>query len=346
MQHLKGILLSIGRVATKAVADTISRHTDTDVLSWKDTERVLSSPRYYLLGSARPFVLIYHSQLYFEKFKWLINELPDRPIAFSVRDPIEGLKAYARATLLAFISGHYQEYLDLMDRGQLLTLSPAAVERDFVPVVNYWKFWQAIESHPNMVVDFSDFGEARFSETMTRICDFLDLDITTPIAWSGRSNTEFDTFLINYQLPLNFLDRDVKLFFSREEEEGNVSRNGPGLLPVGTFQSERLDAVLGPGTPLHVHMRADDMLSFSEYRREKEAFTAFACNPQVKDQLAGKLLTDFEVIKTLADAQRESVEQQFLEKFSKTYEADLLQFLRAHPWLEEKWQCVPLLKAA
>jgi hypothetical protein len=346
MQSLKGVHLAFGRVGTKAVSDAIAAHTDTNVVTWFDADRILASPRYYLAGSQRPFVMSYHHLIHFEQFKRLIAQNPSCPIVFSVRDPIANLKSFARTMLVSYICGHYNEIKKLAAQGKFLALAPDTIEQDFAPIVDYWRYWQAIKRSPNMIVDLSDLSEARFVGTMNRICDFLHLERSTPIVWPGQANSEAAGFLLHYRMDIDFLDREMELFFSLTQDDGAVHDAGPGLVLVGTLPSELLGDFVGPGKTVHVHIKADAMLSQSQLARERETFATFVAVGSVKKQLAAKMLEDYGLIIGLVDALHPMTEAAFIDVFHKRFAAGIVEFLRAHPWLEERWQCAAQLKAA
>lgn len=337
MNHFRGFLLAIGRVATKATADALSRYASADFIRWNDTARILASPLYFFHTAQRPFILAHHEQK-LDGMTAVLAELPDSPVVYTVREPISHLRSMAKTFLTMHVCHNFETTIRRIEAGRSIVEMMAPNITLWTSFIDYMAPYRAIEPYPKLVLDISDFSEAKFAGTIETICDLFHAPAKSPVVWDGLANSPADTFFNHYRMPLKVLDRDMELAFTGQAVEASYHALTGNLLPLGAFTLEGLEALLGHSAPVYVHTAAPAMLSYSELQREQESFAALLSNAEIRQSLASKIMTDYKIVETIVAAEQEKLEALMIECYHARYEQDMQRFLEANPTLSDKWQ--------
>jgi hypothetical protein len=335
MGNLKGFLWSMGRCATKAVSETISHMTETEATSWVDTPKIVAAPNYYLHTYPTPFVLTLHHPQFCDAFAKLVAAHRSIPTVFTVRDPVANLESYANTFLTTFVARRVDEAVKIKEKGQSVSagINPQAIEQWLMPTANLWKQYNAVKDSPYLLIDFSELSQAHFAETMARICNFYRLEIKTPAVWTGEANTASDRFLIGYLRTFRLVDRSLDLRFTRWDDYWDES----GLVSLGTLRSARLRALTGDDGPLHVHARADQLLTEGRIERERQAFARLLAEPALSDAMAMQIVSDFERTVEIVAQELPGLQAAVVRQFMKTSRDGVRRLLKEHPALEDHW---------
>jgi hypothetical protein len=332
---LKGFLWSMGRCATKAVAETISAATDAEATSWVDTAKIIEAPRYHLQLLDRPTVLTLHHPQFLNAFGKLLDDHATKPVVFTVRDPIANLESFAATFLTSFVARRVDEAAQHVAAGKSIVaaINPAALDEWLMPTSHIWRQYSALKGSPHLVVDFSELGDAQFAATMTRICDFLGLQLTSPIQWTGEANGASDRFLVGYMRSFQILDRKIELRFTRWDDYWG----DPGVVTLGTLESHLLDPIIGAGGRLFVQAKSDQLLTEGRLDRERAAFAKLLADPALSDTLATQIAVDHAKTEAIVKRELPALQAQLVRQFHKTQRDGVRRFLKAHPALEDNW---------
>lgn len=344
MSHLQGFLWSMGRCGMKAISDTIRRCTPADVTNWVDAPRLLSAQRYYFLTYPKPFVFVMHQPQYAAKFSSVLAANRQTPVIFVVRDPLPNLISCAKTFLTSFVARRVDDIARHVAQGNSVAcaINPDAITEWLIPMVDYWGHWNAVEKSPYLLVDFDDLSSQRYVETLSGICEFLKLEITSPIVDSGPANLACDVFFAGYVRNFAILDRSLELRFSRWDDYWNE----PGLTRIGQISSDNLAPILGGSTRLNVHVRADQALCEGRFTQERIAFALLAERDEVVQPIVAQVLKDYR--DTLGFVERDLLHFQALvqQRFEAKYGHGLKRFYKTHPHIAEKWTSYKLARAS
>jgi hypothetical protein len=337
MNHFRGFLLAIGRVATKATADALSRYASADFIRWNDSARIMASPLYFFHTAQRPFILTQHEQN-LEAMTAILAELPASAIVYTVREPISHLRSMAKTLLTMHICHAFEATTQRIQNGHGIVELMAPNITLLTSFIDYMRRYRAIEPYRKLVLDISDFSETRFTNTIATICDVFQAPAKGQVSWEGLANSTADTFFNHYRLPLQLLDREMVLAFTAQPVEASYHALPGNLLPLGAAVLEGLEALLGPDMPIHVHAAAPGLLSYSELQREQETFATLLGNKDVRQSLAAKILTDYQIVEAIVAAEQNKLAAMMIECYHQRYEPDMQRFLDANPAIADKWQ--------
>ena len=332
---LKGFLWSMGRCATKAVAETISAVTDAEATSWVDTARIIEAPRYHLQLLDRPTVLTLHHPQFLDAFGKLLQAHSNQPVVFTVRDPVANLESFAATFLTSFVARRVDEAAQHVAAGNSIVaaINPAALNEWLMPTSHIWRQYNALKASRHLIVDFSELGDAQFAATMTRICAFLELPQRAPVQWTGEANGASDRFLVGYMRTFHILDRKIELRFTRWDGYWG----DPGVVTLGTLASPLLNPVIGAGGRLFVQARSDQLLTEGRLDRERAAFARLLSDPALCDMLAAQISADHAQTEMIVKRELPALQAHLVHQFHNTQRDGVRRFLKAHPALEENW---------
>ncbi len=335
MGNLKGFLWSMGRCATKAVSETITQATDAEATSWVDTPRIVAAAEYYLRYYPSPLILTLHHPQFCDEFAKLIAANKEVPTVFTVRDPVANLESYASTFLTSYIARRVDEAVKMKETGKTVSssINPQALEQWLLPTANLWRQYNAVKAAPCLLVDFSELGQAQFSQTIERICDFFGLEMKRPALWVGEANTSSDRFLIGYLRNFRLFGRTMELRFTRWNDYWGES----GLVTLGTLRSPHLRSVTGDDGPLHVHARADQLLTEGRITREREMFAAMLSDQAAADALARQIALDFRRTSEIVEQELPALQANLVRQFMKTNRDGVKRLVKEHPALEAHW---------
>lgn len=325
----------MGRCATKAVAETITSATQVEATSWVDTARIIEAPQFYLSRLDRPTVLTLHHPQFLDVFGRLLAAYRSLPVVFTVRDPIANLESFAATFLSSFVARRVDEVVQHVAKGGsvVAAINPQALEEWLMPTSHLWRQYEALKGSPHLVVDFTELGEARFVDTMNRICDFLGLPIVNPIGWEGEANGGADRFLVGYQRSFQIFDRKIELRFTRWDGYWG----DPGTVTLCALRSPVLAPMVGDGGRLWVQARADQLLTAGRLDREQAAFETLFADPAAADSIATQIVADWQKTETIVSRELASLQDQLVQRFFKTQRDGVRRFLKLHPHLEAGW---------
>lgn len=325
----------MGRCATKAVSETITRATGAEATSWVDTPKFIESPNYFLRTYPAPFVVTLHHPQLCDAFAALVAAHRDVPVVFTVRDPVANLESYAKTFLTSFVARRVDEAAKLAAQGGSVagSINPQALDQWLMPTANLWRQYNAVKDSPHLLVDFSELREPQFVATMERICDFLKLERRAPIAWASESNTDCDRFLVGYMRKFSLFDRALELRFTRWNDYWGEF----GLVTLGALKSPVLSEMLGGDDTLIVHAKADQVLTEGRIAAEREAFAALLAEPGVSDKIAAQIIKDFKQTTGLVDRELTQFQDKLVRQFMRTSRDGVRRFLKAFPALETQW---------
>ncbi|MDR3527158.1 MAG: hypothetical protein P4L57_07735 [Rhizomicrobium sp.] len=337
MNHFRGFLLAIGRVATKATADALSRYASADFIRWNDSAKIMASPLYFFHTARRPFILTQHEQN-LEAMSAILAELPASPIVYTVREPIAHLHSMAKTLLTMHVCHNFEATSLRIARGQSVVELLLPHIEQWTSFIDYMRRFRAIERYQKLVLDISDFSQSRFAGTIEDICDMFGAPCKAPVSWDGLANSAADTFFNHYRMPLSLLDREMILAFTAQPVEASYNALPGNLLPLGQVVLEGLEGLLGPSAPIHVHAAAPTMLSYSELHREQDSFAALVSHPGIRQSLASKILGDYQTVETIVAAEQDALAALMIDCYHQRYEPDMQLFVDANPAIADKWQ--------
>ncbi len=334
MSQLQGFLWSMGRCATKAVADTISAHTPAHATSWVDTTQMMKSPAYYIKHAPVPLVMTLHHPQYCDTFGKLTQQFADAPVVHTVRDPISNLKSFAKTFLTSFVARRVDEAGQLSAQGKSVAdaINPAALEEWLLPTADLWRQYNAYKNSPHLIVDFADLGEDHFVGTMEEIIGFLGLTIETPITWTTEANTECDRFFVGYQRSFTLMDKKLDLQFSRWPNHWGEF----GMTTLGELRSEALREVCGDD-PIYIHIASDQLCTFGRLDYECATFAAYMAEDAVREAIAHQVATDYANTAEIVAKDLTGLQSRLIAKFEKTSRNGVKRFLKLKPELEARW---------
>lgn len=335
MMNLRGFLWSMGRCATKAVSETISRATEAEATSWIDTPRMAAAPHYFLRTYPMPFVLTLHHPQQCDAFAALVAAHRNLPVVLTLRDPIANLESYAKTFFTSFVARRVDEATKRASAGVsvLAAINPKALDEWLMPTADLWRQYSAVKDSPHLILDFSALQEAGFVETMTRVCDFLRLAVKSPIVWTSEANTECDRFLVGYVRTFALFDRRLELRFSRWPDHWSES----GLVTLGTLESAVLEEMMGAAGPLYVHAKTDQLLTEGRLAREREAFAALLAEPGMSDKIAAQVAADCRQVAAIVARELPALQEALIKRFMATSRDGVRRLLKLHPDLETHW---------
>lgn len=344
---LKGFLWSMGRCATKAVADSLTDASDCEATCWVDTAKIIEAPGFHLGLLDRPTVVTLHHPQFLDAFGKLLAQYRDLPVVFTVRDPIANLESFAQTFLTSFVARRVEEAAQHVSKGGSIVaaINPAALEQWLMPTSHLWRQYAAVKDSRHLVVDFSELGADHFAGTMTRIAEFLGLSCHSPFAWSGEANGQADRFLVGYARTFNVLDRKIELRFTRWQRYWGE----PGLVSLGTLRSAILAPLVGAEGSLTVQAKSDQLLTHGRLDRELAAFGRLLETPEVAHALAAQVAADYAKTDEIVTRELPAMQANLVGQFERTQRDGVRRFLKAHPGLEpnwHRWQQAVLRKAA